>query len=97
MINTNPWIVCHKPLIQPSLRLFCFPYAGAGTSIFRTWRERLPSDIEICAIQLPGREKRIREPLIKDLSSLLDKLVPALLPYLDRPFAFFGHSFIEPF
>lgn len=55
MIETNPWIVCPKPLIQPSLRLFCFAYAGAGTSIFRTWGKQFLSDIEICAIQLPGR------------------------------------------
>lgn len=92
MIDKNPWIVRHRPLIQPSLRLFCFPYAGAGSSIFRTWGKQFPSDIEICAIQLPGREKRIREPLIENVSSLVENLIPALLPYLDRPFAFFGHS-----
>jgi medium-chain acyl-[acyl-carrier-protein] hydrolase len=92
MIDKNSWIVRHTPLIQPSLRLFCFPYAGAGSSIFRTWGKQFPSDIEICAIQLPGRENRIREPLIENLSSLSENLLPALLPYLDRPFAFFGHS-----
>lgn len=43
-------------------------------------------------MQLPGREDRFFDQPIADLDELLDALVPALLPYLDRPFAFFGHS-----
>ena len=92
MIKQNPWLICFKPVIEPKLRLFCIPYAGAGPGIFRTWHEQLPPDIEVCAIQLPGRERRIREPLIDDLFKLFPCLVEAILPYLDQPFAFFGHS-----
>lgn len=92
MIKANPWLVCFKPVIEPKLRLFCFPHAGAGAGIFRTWHEQLPSDIEVCAIQLPGRERRIRETLIDDLFKLIPSLVEAILPYVDQPFAFFGHS-----
>ena len=29
---------------QARLRLFCFPYAGGGASMFRTWSDNLPSD-----------------------------------------------------
>ena len=43
-------------------------------------------------MQLPGREQRLREPLFTQLNPLIDTLVEALLPYLDLPFAFFGHS-----
>jgi medium-chain acyl-[acyl-carrier-protein] hydrolase len=77
---------------QTCFRLFCFPYAGGGASIFRTWPERLPSDIEVCAIQLPGRENRLRETPFAKLSSLIDALADVLYPYMDIPFAFFGHS-----
>jgi medium-chain acyl-[acyl-carrier-protein] hydrolase len=31
------WIACRKPNPQACLRLFCFPHAGIGASIFRTW------------------------------------------------------------
>ncbi|MFG2863837.1 thioesterase II family protein [Streptomyces sioyaensis] len=75
-----------------ALRLFCFPYAGAGASVFREWGADLPESIQAFAVQLPGREDRFFDPAIADLDELLDGLVPALLPYLDRPFAFFGHS-----
>jgi surfactin synthase thioesterase subunit len=77
---------------QTCFRLFCFPYAGGGASIFRLWQERLPSDIEVCAIQLPGREDRLRETPFDRLSSLIDELADVLYPYMDLPFAFFGHS-----
>jgi medium-chain acyl-[acyl-carrier-protein] hydrolase len=73
-------------------RLFCFPYSGAGASIFRTWAAPLAPHIEVVAVQLPGRETRRKEPLFANLPALIEALTPALLPYLDRPFAFFGHS-----
>jgi medium-chain acyl-[acyl-carrier-protein] hydrolase len=74
------------------IRLFCFPYAGRGASLFSAWPGEMPDDIEICAIQLPGRENRLREPAFSSWSAVLDELVFALIPYLDRPYAFFGHS-----
>lgn len=90
---TNPWLVCFQPNSQATLRLFCFSYAGSGASIFRSWATEFPSsDVELFAIQLPGRENRFREPLCTNLAPLIHALTSALVPYLDRPFAFFGHS-----
>jgi medium-chain acyl-[acyl-carrier-protein] hydrolase len=74
------------------LRLFCFPYAGGAASIYRTWPQQLPAAIEVCAVQLPGRENRIRERPFTDVGELVQALLPHLLPALDRPFALFGHS-----
>jgi surfactin synthase thioesterase subunit len=80
------------PGARPRLRLFCIPYAGVGASVYRPWGRALPPDIEVCALQLPGREGRLRETPFRDLSALLDALVPAIRSWLDVPFAFFGHS-----
>jgi medium-chain acyl-[acyl-carrier-protein] hydrolase len=41
----DSWIACRKPNPQARLRLFCFPYAGTGASIFRTWPDGLPADV----------------------------------------------------
>ncbi|HAG83803.1 MAG TPA: putative thioesterase [Cyanobacteria bacterium UBA11162] len=92
MSTENPWISCPNPNPKAHLRFFCFPYAGAGASVFRTWSSQLPSDIEVFAIQLPGRENRLREPLFTHISDVIKVLIEVLPPYLDRPFAFFGHS-----
>jgi medium-chain acyl-[acyl-carrier-protein] hydrolase len=91
-VMRNPWIVYPKPNPQAHLRLFCFPFAGAGASFFKPWADRLLPQIEVCAVQLPGRENRIKEPLFSQLTPLLQQMIPALLPEFDRPFAFFGHS-----
>ena len=85
------WTSCSKPNSRSSLRLFCFPYAGAGSSIFNTWAGLLP-EIELYLVHLPGRDKRIRETLHERLSPLVEQLTKALIPHLDKPFAFFGHS-----
>jgi len=88
----DSWIAFRKPNPQARLRLFCFPYAGTGASIFRTWSEGLPADVEVCPVQFPGRGTRLKETPFTELLPLVQALAQALVPLLDKPFAFFGHS-----
>jgi medium-chain acyl-[acyl-carrier-protein] hydrolase len=90
--SSRAWVTCFETNPQARLRLFCFPYAGRGASVYRSWAKELPKDVEVCAIQPPGRETRHREPPITHLSTLIQMLLPALRVLLDRPFAFYGHS-----
>src|SRR6266498_4059298 len=91
--GSNPWVVTLRQTIKPRLRLFCFPYAGAGASIFRPWRNNVLPEVELCIIQLPGRESRILEKPFYQMDHLVLALEHIFLPYLDDlPFAFFGHS-----
>lgn len=73
-------------------RLFCFPFAGGGASVFRKWAPHIASDIELLAIQLPGRESRIAETPLTSLRSICSLLAADIAPLLDRPYAFYGHS-----
>jgi surfactin synthase thioesterase subunit len=70
--------------------LFCFPYGGAGASSLRRWPSRI-GEIEVQAVQLPGRENRILEPHYTDFDTFARDAVEALRPYLDRPYAVLGH------
>jgi len=88
----DQWIVRYHQNEQTRLRLFCFPYAGGGASIFRSWRDALPEEVEVCGIQLPGRENRLGEAAYTRMAPQLQALADAILPYLDKPFAFYGHS-----
>lgn len=74
------------------LRLFCLAHAGGGASLFRPWPAALPPAIQVCPVQLPGREERFLEQPHTSLTALVDELTAAVLPHLDRPFALFGHS-----
>ena len=89
---TSNWLTCPKPNPRAKLRLFCFPYAGGRASVFRTWPDELPADIEFYAIELPSRGRRIKEPPITRIESLVRGIAGAIEPLLDKPFCFFGHS-----
>jgi medium-chain acyl-[acyl-carrier-protein] hydrolase len=72
--------------------MFCLPYAGGGASIYRGWGASLPADVEVCPVQLPGRENRMREEPIRRPEPLSKAIADALQPYMNLPFVFFGHS-----
>jgi medium-chain acyl-[acyl-carrier-protein] hydrolase len=91
-VEKTVWLSYYKPNPQADMRLFCFPYAGGNAAIFRTWPDLLPKNLEICPVQLPGRGTRLREEPFTELMPIVEELAAALRHYLDRPFAFFGHS-----
>ncbi|CAL9361394.1 beta-ketoacyl synthase N-terminal-like domain-containing protein [Streptomyces sp. enrichment culture] len=87
------WIEHRTPNPRARLKLFCLPYgSGGGASVYRGWQALLPDDVEVCPVQLPGKESRIKERAFEDAESAVDALYEALLPELDRPYAFYGHS-----
>lgn len=90
--DSNSWVKVFQPRPGAALRLFCFPYAGGGASVYRLWPTELPEWVEVCGVQLPGRESRWREEPFRRMVPLADAASTALVPWLDRPFVFFGHS-----
>ena len=86
------WLQRFAPRPQARARLFCFTHAGVGAAVYRPWVASLPADLEMCAIQLPGRANRLNEPALTHLPELVSAVVSVLQPHLDLPFAFFGHS-----
>lgn len=74
--------------------MFCFPHAGASAHVYAQWQRLLPQWMTVRPIELPGRGKRLREPLIEDFSVLRDQLADALFEAAcaARRYALFGHS-----
>lgn len=91
-VNRDPWFFCNKPKPQASVRLFCFPFSGGGASIYRSWPDAMGNEIEVQAVQLPGRETRYNEARELNINVLVKNIVKALEIYQDKPFAFFGYS-----
>ncbi|MGW7386056.1 thioesterase II family protein [Streptomyces sp. NPDC054794] len=91
--GTNPWLrpLTHSP--RPRMRLLCFHPAGAGPNFYRAWAARLPQDVEVLAVHLPGREGRFAEPRLTDYHAAVAALYAGVRPALGPlPYAFFGHS-----
>lgn len=92
MSDRHPFLtrLLRRPSDDAEARVFCFPYSGVGGSMFSQW-PRMIGTAEVCPIQLPARENRVREPHYGTYEELAADLVKQLLPYLDRPFVLFGH------
>jgi len=60
--------------------------------MFNPWARELPNAVEVCAVQLPGRESRLREPRVEGMSELVEKLIDGLDSAISRTYAIFGHS-----
>jgi medium-chain acyl-[acyl-carrier-protein] hydrolase len=85
-------LTCLRKGAPGGLRLVCLPYAGAGASIFRAWPPLLPDTVDVCAVQLPGREERYRLKPHTSLSALADAATEVIALQSPLPLAFFGHS-----
>jgi surfactin synthase thioesterase subunit len=93
MVNSSvkrPRWLLRQPDPEAGARLFCLPYSGSGATMYDRWPRRF-GDVEVCLVQPPGRQNRIREPHYETYEQLAAGLIEFLSPHLDRPFAFFGH------
>ncbi|MBF9069356.1 thioesterase II family protein [Streptacidiphilus fuscans] len=92
--TATPWLRITTPRPNARLRLVCLHPAGAGPMFFRTWDAALPEDVEVAAVQLPGRESRFAEKPVQDFEQAVAALHAALRPVLtgSTPYALFGHS-----
>lgn len=92
-VAQNSWISYCQRRKYPKMRLFCFPFGGGGASTYRDWERDLPSEIEVCPIQLPGRENRLNEKPLNNIEILIDEIIYHLKDEFNLPYALFGHSF----
>jgi medium-chain acyl-[acyl-carrier-protein] hydrolase len=89
---SNPWFPSSACRPQGRLQLFCFPCAGRGATLFRTWCDELPASVEVWPIEYPGHESRFRERPFQCVDLLAEELADAVAQEIAMPFAFFGHS-----
>lgn len=94
IVKQSKFRIWFEPVkIEPfaKLNLFCFPFAGGGCAVFKYWQDSF-CRTNIYALQLPGRERRIREKPISDISKIVDQISDALQEKKNEPFGIFGHS-----
>src|SRR5215471_12791290 len=86
---TTPWLQ-RPPSPTAAGRVFCIPHAGCGATVFAKWPEE-EDGVEFLAVELPGRLTRFGERMPDTFEALARALIDGLRPYLDVPFALFGH------
>lgn len=90
--EVNNWIRRYAPHGDTAVRLVCFPHAGGSASFFHSVALKLPANVDVVALQYPGRQDRRREPTIDDIGEYTDQITPVLETMSSKPTVFFGHS-----
>ncbi|WP_259299843.1 thioesterase II family protein [Streptomyces aurantiacus] len=88
------WLRRVQPRPAARTTLVCFPHAGGTASFFAPWVKLLPPDVELVAVQYPGRQDRLAEQPVATMAELADAVSNALRTGVraDRELVFFGHS-----
>lgn len=80
------------PRPESAARIVCFPHAGGVATTFREVSASLPTDVELIAVQYPGRYERHRDAMPTSLRDLADEAAADLRSVPDGPTILFGHS-----
>jgi medium-chain acyl-[acyl-carrier-protein] hydrolase len=91
-IDPAKWLKRVQPSAVPRVQLYCLAYAGGGASVYRPWKEGLPADIQVNAVQLPGHEERLMEPPIECARAAGAALAEVIESDRTGPYALFGYS-----
>lgn len=86
------WFIKLRNTTQAKIRIFLFHYAGGSASAFHGWEKYFRPDIDVFAVQAPGRDSRFSESPISDMGVMTDCLLNEINHYLDIPCVFVGHS-----
>ncbi len=86
------WIRRFHPATTSGPRLVCFPHAGGSASFYHPLSARLHPNVEVLAVQYPGRQDRRRERPVDTIAGLAQGVFAALAGHDEQPMAFFGHS-----
>ncbi|WP_406292875.1 alpha/beta fold hydrolase [Embleya sp. NBC_00888] len=86
------WIRAFHPGPPAARRLVCFPHAGGAASFYFPLSAVLKPDVQVLAVQYPGREDRFGESVIEDLGLLAEEVAAVLDAAAHPRLVLFGHS-----
>lgn len=90
--DSSPWIRRFVPSPHARTRLLCLPHAGGSAPFFLPVARALAPDVDVLAVQYPGRQDRRAEPGVDDIGVLADHVAREARRWADTPLAIFGHS-----
>jgi surfactin synthase thioesterase subunit len=91
-MESRAWFIRPQPKLAPAARLICLPYAGGSAATYVPWAKSLPAEVELIALQPPGRGSRMNEAPHAQMQSLVAELMRVFPRITERPYVLFGHS-----
>ena len=88
----SPWIEFRPNRPNAQARVLCVPYAGGSAQIYHMLSRSMPENVELGAVQLPGRWDRRREPLLTKVSDASRNLAGEIARLAPKPYVLFGYS-----
>ncbi|MCX6406056.1 MAG: alpha/beta fold hydrolase [Propionibacteriales bacterium] len=93
MSSSSAWLRCLRQEPAARFHLLCLPHAGAAADSFVTLAAALSPDVELWAVQYPGRQDRAAEEQLPTAGAIADVVAGAWRDLgRARPFAILGHS-----
>lgn len=92
MERMSPWLRRFGPPVDHRARLVCFPHAGAAADSYLDLSRALAPDVDVHAVQYPGRQDRRDEEPLGTAGEIADEVAIVLGSSDGGPFALFGHS-----
>lgn len=77
---------------QEQVTCFFLHHAGGSSASFVWFPQHFPAHWRLRAAELPGRGVSMSEPPCRNITEVLDCLLPSVLDAADQPLAIFGHS-----
>ncbi|MDM8559406.1 thioesterase domain-containing protein [Candidatus Parabeggiatoa sp. HSG14] len=83
----------NRLLDKQKITLYCLPFAGGNALSYRNFKTHITDIVDIKPLDLPGRGKRIKEPLLTNLEAIADDTLHQIKNDLNgQPYAVYGHS-----
>ncbi|MBF0100088.1 MAG: thioesterase [Desulfobacterales bacterium] len=74
------------------INVFFLPFAGGSYYAYRKFEHYLSDFLQIVTLDYPGRGKRLKDPLLRNLNDLADDVYEQIKDKLNVPYALYGHS-----
>ncbi|MCX6319460.1 MAG: thioesterase domain-containing protein [Bacteroidetes bacterium] len=74
------------------MNLITFPFAGGNKFSYNVFRKYITDNFNLIQLEYGGRNTRIREGLALTMEAVVKDLKKFVLPYINKPYAFYGHS-----
>src|SRR5262245_19649595 len=79
-MTLDTWVPFRDESPRVRCRLFLFPHAAGSAAFYQPLRRCMPSEIDLCPVELPGRAARVDEPPCTRMSALMEELRHVLPP-----------------